>query len=179
MRLPFGRESGQTRTRSRIGGIPVGGDRDIEVKGGFAAPGPRPKALACGLNPTPIEEPTLSVVSPPSPVLAVGALVGYAETPKLPPKPAFPTLAIGDDAPLRPVPKPAAALLVPVPKPVAYEVALSRPAPSPTPGELTPLVPSQLGVLPQRKLHQAQVLSVRAVELEEPREAMRRKMKSA
>ena len=179
MRLPLGRESGQTRARSRIGGIRVGGDRDIEVKGGFAAPGPRPKALACGLNPTPIEEPTLSVVSPPSPVLAVGALVGWAETPKLPPKPVVPTLAVGDDAPLRPVPKPAAALLVPVPKPVAYEVTLSRPAPSPTPGELTipALDATSAAVSPPAGTEL--MVSVRAVELEEPREAMRRKMESA
>lgn len=99
-----------------------------DARNGFAAPTPTPKPVACGRSPTPIEEP--------SPVLAVGELVGCAERPKLP-RPGVPTPVIGDDTP----PKPAAPL-VPVPKPVVGEVAPPRLALRPTPpGALTPLVP--------------------------------------
>jgi hypothetical protein len=104
-----------------------------DARNGFAAPGPTPKPVACGRSPTPIEGP--------SPVPAVGELVGCAERPKLPPKPAVPAPVVGDDTPLRPVPKPAAPL-APVPKPVVGEVTPPRLAPRPTPlGALTPLVP--------------------------------------
>ena len=104
-----------------------------DARNGFAAPGPTPKPVACGRNPTPIEEA--------SPVLAVGELVGFAERPKLPPRPAVPTPVADDDTPLRPVPK-LVAPPVPVPKPVVDEVAPPRLAPRPTPpGALAPLVP--------------------------------------
>ena len=107
-----------------------------DARNGFAAPRPRPKPVACGRSPTP------SVVGPPSPVLAVGELVGFAERPKLPPKPAIPIPVVGDDTPLNPVPKPAAPL-VPVTKPVVDDVTPPRLGPSPTPpGALTPLVPA-------------------------------------
>ena len=106
-----------------------------EARNGFAAPRPTPKPVACGRSPTP------SVVGPPSPVLALGELVGCAERPKLLPKPAIPTPVVGDDTPLNPVLKPAAPLF-PVPKPVVDEVPPPRLGPSPTPpGGLTPLVP--------------------------------------
>lgn len=101
-----------------------------DARNGFAAPVPRPKPVACGRSPTPIEEPTPSVV-------AGGELVGCAERPKLPPRPAP---VVEDDTPPRPVPK-LAAPLVSVPKPV---VGVTPPilAPRPTPpGALTPLVP--------------------------------------
>lgn len=99
-----------------------------EARNGFAAPGPTPKPVACGRSPTPIEEP--------SPVPAVGELVGCAERPKLPPKPEVPAPVTGDDTPLKPVPKPAAPLVV-------GEVTPLRLAPRPTPlGALTPLVPA-------------------------------------
>lgn len=104
-----------------------------DARNGFAAPRPTPKPVACGRRPTPVEEP--------SPVLAVGELVGCAERPKLPPRPVVPTPVVGDDTPLGPVPK-AAAPLAPVPKPVVGEVTPLRLAPRPTPpGALTPLVP--------------------------------------
>lgn len=100
-----------------------------DARNGFAAPRPRPP-VACGRSPTP------AVVSP---ILAVGKLVGCAERPKPPPKPAVPTPVVGDDTPLRPVPKPAAPF-VPDPKPVVEFTP--RPVPSPTPpGALMPLVP--------------------------------------
>jgi hypothetical protein len=103
------------------------------ARNGFAAPRPTPKPVACGRSPTPIEEP--------GPVLAVAELVGCAERPKLPPRPAVPIPVVGDDTPLGLVPKPVAPL-VPVPKPVVGEVTPPRPAPRPTPpGALTPLVP--------------------------------------
>jgi hypothetical protein len=102
-----------------------------DARNGFAAP--RPKPVACGRSPTLIEEP--------NPILALGELVGCAERPKLPPRPAVPTPVVGDDTPLRPVPKPVAPL-VPVPKPIFGEVTPPMPAPRPTPpGELTPLAP--------------------------------------
>jgi hypothetical protein len=44
-----------------------------DARNGFAAPRPTPKPVACGRSPTPIEEP--------SPILAVGELVGCAEKP--------------------------------------------------------------------------------------------------
>lgn len=98
-----------------------------DARNGFAAPRPRPP-VACGRSPTP------SVVGPPSPVLAVGKLFGCAERPKLPPRPAVPTPVVGDDTPLRLVPKPAAPL-VPDPKPVVEFTP--RPALGPsTPGAL-------------------------------------------
>jgi len=104
-----------------------------DARNGFAAPRPTPKPVACGRSPTPTEEP--------SPGLAVGELVCCAKRPKLPPRPAVPTPVVGDDTPLRPVPKPGAPL-VPVPKPVVDEVTPPKPAPRPTPpGALTPLVP--------------------------------------
>jgi hypothetical protein len=104
-----------------------------DARNGFAAPRPTPKPVACGRSPTPIEEP--------SPVLAVGELFGCAERPKLPPRPAVPPPVVGDDTPLKPVPKPAAPL-VPAPKPVVGEVAPPKLALRPTPpGALTPLVP--------------------------------------
>lgn len=107
----------------------------IDARNGFAAPTPAPKPVACGRSPTP------SVVGPPSPVLAVGELVGCAERPKLPPKPVVPTPVVGDDTPLRSAPKPAAPL-VPAPKPVVGEVTPPRLAPRPNPlGALIPLVP--------------------------------------
>jgi hypothetical protein len=98
-----------------------------DARNGFTAPGPRPKPVACGRSPTPIEEPT-------------GELVGCAERPKLPPpRPAVPTPVVDDDTPPRPILKPAAPF-VPVPKPVVGEVTPLRLAPRPTPpGALTPL----------------------------------------
>jgi hypothetical protein len=105
----------------------------VDARNGFAAPRPRPKPVACGRNPTPIEEP--------SPVLTVGELVGCAERPKLPPRPTVPTPVVNDDTPPGPVPKPAAPP-VPVLKPVVGEVTPPRPTP---PGTLTPLVPDQAG----------------------------------
>lgn len=111
-----------------------------DARNGFAAPRPTPKPVACGRSPTPIEEPKPGVVGPPGPVLIVGELVGCAEKPKLPPGPAVLTPVVGDDTPLKPVPKPAVPL-VPVPKPVVGEVTPPRLAPRPTPpGALTPLV---------------------------------------
>lgn len=105
---------------------PMPGDM-TDARNGFAPPGPTPKPVACGRSPTPVEEP--------SPVPAVGELVGCVEKPKLPPKPAAPAPVIGDDTPLGPVPKPTA-------PPVVGEVTPLRLAPRPTPlGALVPLVP--------------------------------------
>ncbi len=50
-----------------------------DARNGFAAPKPTPKPVACGRSPTPIEEPPPRAVNPPSPILAVGELVGCAE----------------------------------------------------------------------------------------------------